>query len=258
MKTLENSFILGILPCVFYLPLIAPYENITIPEELKTVVAQVPVNATSCSVTCGLGFKVEELCVLTPAGERSNCSLRTSDCVASWLCGLRHVSAPAGSTLQLSCLGTEAAGVESQAYVYTWRLSPGLVTTNDGLFKPYKNPGPVVRLSPAREADAGTYRCDVQVAKTLRLVKRLYFGVRVIQSDLVDLNFQKSLTLEQQIAENEEEGNKANVTYVEIQQQPGFWQSKLLNEPLLGLALGVLGGVLGSIALYYSCKMRRS
>ncbi|NWX88127.1 TMM81 protein, partial [Nothoprocta pentlandii] len=250
MKTSESSLILGILPCIFHLPLIAPYQNITIPAELKTVVAKVPVNATSCSVTCGLGFKVEELCEVTPAGERKNCTLRTSDCVANWVCGLQHFSVPAGRAFQISCLSAQAMGVDSQAYIYTWRLAPGLITTNDGLFKPFKSTEPVIRLLPTRESDAGTYRCDVQVAKTLKVIKRIYFGVRVIQSDLVDLNFEKSLTLEQKIAENEEEGGKHNVTHIEMQQQQSFWQSKLLSDPWIGLAAGVLGGVLMSVVLY--------
>ncbi|NXD12072.1 TMM81 protein, partial [Nothocercus nigrocapillus] len=258
MKTLENSLILGILACVFYLPLIAPYKNITIPAELKSVVAKVSVNTTSCSVTCGLGFKVEEMCEITPAGERRNCSLRTSDCVARWVCGLLHFSVPAGRAFELSCLSAELTGVDSRAYIYTWRLAQGLITTNDVLFKPFRNADSVIRLSPARESDAGTYRCDVQVAKTFKVIKRVYFGIRVIQSDLVDLNFQKSLTLEQKIAESEEEGNKQNVTHIEVQQQQSFWQNKLLNEPLIGLAVGVLGGVLGSTVLSFLWKIRRS
>ncbi|NXA39626.1 TMM81 protein, partial [Eudromia elegans] len=258
MKTLENSLILGLLACVFYLPLIVPYQNITIPAELKSVVAKVSVNATACSVTCGLGFKVEEMCEITPAGERRNCSVHTSDCIANWVCGLLHFSVPTGRAFQISCLGAEAAGVDSRAYLYTWRVAHGLVTTNDVLFKPFKNAGSVIRLSPARESDAGTYRCDVQVAKTLKVIKRVYFGVRVIQSDLVDLNFQKSLTLEQKIAENEEEGRKQNGTPVETQEQQSFQQSKLWNEVFVGLAAGVLGGVLVIVMLYFLQKIWRS
>nr|XP_009670533.1 PREDICTED: transmembrane protein 81 [Struthio camelus australis] len=258
MRALENSLILGILACAFYLPLIVSYEKVTIPAELKSVVAKVLVNTTSCSVTCGLGFKMEEMCEITPAGERRNCTLRRSDCLTSWICGLLHFTVPVGKPFEISCLTSDVTGIDSQAYIYTWRLAQGLITTNDVLFRPFKNPDSVIRLSPARESDAGTYRCDVQMMKTFKVIKRIYFGVRVIQKDLVDLNFQKSLTLEQKIAENEEEGNKQNITHIEMRQQQSFWQSKLLNEPLIGVGSGVIGGVLVSISLYFLRKIWRS
>ncbi|KAM6233063.1 transmembrane protein 81 [Spheniscus humboldti] len=256
MKTLGNSHILGILLCAFYLLLVVSSETeITIPEELKSAVAKIAVNSTSCSVTCGLGFKLEEMCEISPDGGRRNCTLRRSDCLTSWVCGLLHFTVPVGKPFQFSCLTSDTVGFGSRAYSYTWRLAQGLITTNDVLFKPFKNPDSVIRFSPTRESDAGTYRCDVQMLKTFKVIKRVYFGVRVTQNDLVDLNFQKSLTWEQKLAANKEEGNTENSTHEEVQEQQHFWQGELFYECLVGVGSGVIGGVFVSMALYFFQKI---
>ncbi|KAM9217184.1 transmembrane protein 81 [Leptosomus discolor] len=255
METLRNSLILGMLLCAFSLPLVVSFGKVTIPAELKSAVAQVVVNTTSCSVTCGLGFKLEEICEITPAGERRNCTLRRSDCLTSWICGLVHFTVPVGQPFQFSCLTSDAIGSGSQAYGYTWRLARGLITTKDVLFKPFKNPDSVIRFSPTRESDAGTYRCDVQMLKTFKVIKRVYFGVRVIHGDLVDLNFQKSLTWEQKLAAKEVEGNPENGTHEAVQEQQRFWQGELFYECLVGVGSGVIGGVLVSVVL---CFLRRT
>ncbi|XP_072701156.1 transmembrane protein 81 [Ciconia boyciana] len=257
MKTLGNSHILGILLCAFCLLLVVSFDQVTIPAELKSAVAKVTVNTTSCSVTCGLGFKLEEMCEITPAGERRNCTLNRSNCLTSWVCGLLHFTVPAGKPFQFSCLTSDAVGFGSQAYSYTWRLAQGLITTNDVLFKPFKNPGSIIRFSPTSESDAGTYRCDVQMLKTFRVIKRVYFGVRVIQNDLVDLNFQKSLTWEQKLAANEEEGNTENSTHEEVRERQHFWQGVLFYDYLVGVGSGVIGSVLLSVALCFLQKILR-
>lgn len=257
MKTLGSRCALGVISCAFYLPLVVSFQRVTIPAELKSVVAKVAVNATSCSVTCGLGFKLEEMCEITPAGERRNCTMRRSPCLTTWGCGLLHFTIPVGKPFNFSCLSSDTVEFVSRAYTYTWRLAPGLITMNDVLFVPFKNPGFVVQFSPTRESDAGTYRCDVRMLKTFRVIKRVYFGVRVIRKDFVDLNFQKSLTHEQQLAENEVEGIKGNNTNVEVQQH--FWQRKSFYKSLVGIGSGVIGVVLLRVALRSLQKtLRRS
>ncbi|NXG79069.1 TMM81 protein, partial [Baryphthengus martii] len=255
VKTSGNSHVLGMLLLALCLPLGVSFDPVTIPAELRTVVAEVAVNATSCSVTCGLGIKLEEMCEITPDGERRNCTLRRSGCLTSWICGLLHFTVPAGKPFQVSCLASEAIGFDSGAYNYTWRFAPGLITTNDLLFEPFKNPSPLLRLSPSRESDAGTYRCDVRMSKTLKIVKRIYFGVRVIHSDLADLDFQKSLTWEQKLAENEQEGNVKNQTQAEAPERQHFWQGELFYVCLVGVGSGVIGGVLVSTALCFLKKI---
>ncbi|NXL56232.1 TMM81 protein, partial [Chordeiles acutipennis] len=257
MKTLGNGHILGILSCALCLPLVVSFEEVTVPADLKSAVARVVVNTTSCSVTCGLGFKLEEMCEITPAGERRNCTLLRSDCLTSWVCGLLHFTIPVGQRFQLSCLTSDTVGFDSQAYSYTWSFAHGLITTNDVLFKRLKNPSSVIRFSPIRESDAGTYRCDVQMLKTFRIIKRVYFGVRVIPKDLVDLNFQKSLTWEQKLAANKEGGDAESSTYEEVQEQQHFWQRQLFYECLVGAGSGVTGGVLVTMALHFLRKILR-
>ncbi|NWR89237.1 TMM81 protein, partial [Furnarius figulus] len=218
----------------------------TIPPELHSTVVKITVNSTPCSVTCGLGLKVEEMCEITPAGERRSCSLQRSLCLSTSICGLRHVSVPAGRPLRLSCLVESNPAFGKHTYGYTWRWAPGLITTNDLLFQPFRNPQPVLSLAPATEADAGTYRCDVQVRETFKVVKRVYFGLKVIPSNLVELNFQKSLTWEQKLVANLEEGSAGNSSQAG---QESFWKKKVFHEAMLGIGSGLVGGVLVSLML---------
>ncbi|NXJ79313.1 TMM81 protein, partial [Trogon melanurus] len=250
MKTLGVSHILVMLHCALSLPLVVSFDKVTIPPELKSVVARITVNATACSVTCGPGFKLEEMCEITPSGERRNCTVERSECLTNWICGLLHFTVPAGKPLELRCLDSDASSLGSRGYGWTWSFAHGLVTTNDVLFKPFKNPGPVVRFSATREADAGTYRCDVRKLKTLKVVKRIYFGVRVIQNKLVDLDFEKSLTWEQKLAAIKEEGKGGNSTYEEMREEQSFWQAELLYKCLIAAGIGVIVALLVKMALY--------
>ncbi|NXM26121.1 TMM81 protein, partial [Oxyruncus cristatus] len=209
--------------------------------KLRASVARIAVNSTPCSVTCGPGLKVEEMCEVTPAGERRNCSLVSSYCLGTFLCGLRHLSAPAGRPLQLPCLAPGAPGPGNRTYRYTWGLARGLITTNDLLFEPLRNSSPALSFAPAREAQAGTYRCDVRVLGSLKLVKRIYFGLRVVPRDLVDLNFRESLTWEQKLAANLREGSAGNGSR---EGRERSWEKEEVQEAVLGIGSGVVGGVL--------------
>ncbi|NXH42766.1 TMM81 protein, partial [Dicaeum eximium] len=216
---------------------------------LVALKAMVVVNSTPCSVTCGLGVKEEQRCEVSPAGEHRNCSLVRSRCLSDWICGLQHLSVPEGKPLQLICLTPEAASLEGPNFGYTWRFAQGLITTNDLLFRPFRNPGPSLSFSPALESHSGTYCCDVQVLSSFQLVKRICFGLRVIPKDLVDLNFQKSLTLEQQLAASGKEppGNASGPA--EQDQQGDFWGKQWFYEIVLGIGSGVITGILFSLAL---------
>ncbi|NXC41389.1 TMM81 protein, partial [Penelope pileata] len=258
MKNIWSSCILGMLPCAFYLPLAVSFPKVTIPPELQTAVARIAVNSTSCSVTCGLGFKLEEMCEVTPTGKRRNCSSRRSHCLTTWTCGLLHFTVPMGKPFELNCLTPDIIALGSKGYSCTWRIAPGLITMNDLLFVLLRNPGFAVRFSPTQESDAGTYRCDVRVLKTFRVVKRVYFGLRVIRKELVDLNFEKSLTREQKLAASNEEGIKANTTLTDVEEKKHFWQRKSFFKSLIGIGCGVLGIVVLCAALRYVQKMTRS
>ncbi|NXM00517.1 TMM81 protein, partial [Tyrannus savana] len=216
--------------------------------QLRASVARIAVNSTPCSVTCGPGLKVEEMCEVTPAGERRNCSLVGSYCLVGSLCGLRHLRAPAGRPLRLTCLAPGAPRPGNHTYRYTWGLARGLITTNDLLFQPLRNSSPALEFSPAREAHAGTYRCDVRLLGGPKLVKRVYFGLRVIPGDLVDLNFQQALSWEQKLVAHLQEGNGSR------EGRERFWGQEEFAEAALGIGSGVVGGVLLSLLL---CCLQR-
>ncbi|NWI57877.1 TMM81 protein, partial [Calyptomena viridis] len=243
MKALQRSPLPALLLCALCIPAAHP-DAISIPEQLKATVVKIAVNSTPCSVTCGLGLKVEEMCEVTPAGERRNCSLLRSLCLSSWVCGLRHLSVPAGRPVLLSCLASEPAGFGKHTYGYTWAVARGLVTTNELLFQPLRNPRPALRLSPAEEADAGTYRCDVQVLETFKVVKRIYFGLKVLPSELVGLDFQKALAWQQEVEANVKEGGNGGRAGRERS-----WEKGLFYEVLLGVGSGVISGILVSLLL---------
>ncbi|NWS76052.1 TMM81 protein, partial [Crotophaga sulcirostris] len=247
MKTLRNSLIRGILPCAFYLPLVTSVGNVTIPAELKTAVVKVAVKSTSCSVTCGVGFKLEEMCELTPFGGRRNCTLRRTECLTKWVCGIHYFTIPVGKPFQISCLTSDTDNFGNQAY--KWGFAQGLVTTKDELFKLLQTTNSFIKFSPIRESDAGTYRCDVRMLKAFRIIKRIYFGVRVIRSDLVELNFQKSLTREQKLAVTKKKESTESSSYEEGQEQRHFWNKELVYECLVGVGTGVVAGVLVSVSL---------
>ncbi|NXY16636.1 TMM81 protein, partial [Atrichornis clamosus] len=248
---MKNSRILGMLLCALCVPAALPAGTGPIPEELKAAVARIAVNSTPCSVTCGLGVKLERLCEMTPAGERRNCSLVRSRCLSDWICGLRHFAVPEGKPFQLTCLAPDAASVGKQTYGYTWRFARGLITTSDVLFQPFRNPSPSLSFSPARESHSGTYRCDVQVLSSFKLIQRTYFGLRVIPRELVDLNFQESLTWEQKLAADGKGGSAGNGTGRGARERrKDFWEEKWFYEVVLGIGSGVTGGILLSLGLY--------
>lgn len=226
----------------------------SIPPGLKAVVQ---VNSTPCSVTCGLGVKEERLCQLSPAGERSNCSRVRSLCLSTWICGLQHLSIPEGTPFQLSCLNPDTASLERLDFGYTWRFARGLITTNELLFEPFRNPSPWLIFSPALESHSGTYRCDVQVLSSFHIVKRIYFGLRVIPRGLVDLDFQKSLTWEQQLAAGGEEARNASGSSGEREQRKKFWEKPWFHEAVLGIGSGVIVGILVSVGLCCLDRIRR-
>ncbi|NWH73557.1 TMM81 protein, partial [Piaya cayana] len=251
MKTPWNSLILGTFPCAFSLLFVASGDKVTVPAELMTVAVKVAVKSSGCSVTCGMGFRVEELCEVTPEGEQRNCSLRRTDCLTTWLCGIVYFTVPVGESLQISCL---TRGTDSFAnQTCKWGLAPGLITTKDELFEPFENPNCFIKFSPVRESSAGTYRCDV--LKTSKITKRIYFGVRVIWNDFVELNFGKYLTEEQKLAANKEGGSPGNKTYEEVQEKQRPGEKELIYEHLVGIGSGAAVGVLVIVALCYLKKI---
>lgn len=246
MKTGATVFILGILVLITYLPLVltAP-EPLDIPEKLQNTVGRVIVNTTACSVTCGLGYKEETSCVVGPYGLRRDCESQRLECLTNWICGMLHFTIDNGKEFELSCLSPDILNKGQEAFRFTWKFAQGIISTNDEIFKPFRANSPFLRFKPVYEYNSGTYRCDVQLLKNLKLVKRLYFGLRVLPPKLVNLNFQQSLTEDQKLVDKGWEVN------LDSESKPHLpvWQKKVTSALGIGIAAGVVGGVLVSIAV---------
>ncbi|XP_012372340.2 transmembrane protein 81 [Octodon degus] len=250
-RTSAMSWIVGSLVFSVYLPLATTSpKTLAIPKELQKAVGKVIVNATSCTVTCGLGYKEETVCEVGPDGVRRKCMSQRLECLTNWICGMLHFTVLVGEEFELSCLSSDILEVGKEAFRFTWRLARGIISTNDEVFRPFRANSHLVKFRPAQEYDSGTYRCDVQLLKNLRLVKRLYFGLRVLPPKLVNLNFQQSLTEEQKLVE---EGLEVNLDNYSKPHRPK-WQKKVASALGIGIIGGVMGGMVVSTTL---CRVLR-
>ncbi|KAJ8274710.1 hypothetical protein COCON_G00093350 [Conger conger] len=163
-------------------------------EDLESISSEVIVRRGPCSATCGLGLRTEEKCVLEEGGTPRDCQERRVWCLLTWQCGLHTLTAATGGTVVLDCL-SEVTRVQGRfGFFLSWRYARGVVTTDDGLFARWHAPGlDRLTLNPLREENAGTYRCDVQDSAH-RMVKRVYFGVKVLPADVIQLNFTSALS----------------------------------------------------------------
>lgn len=250
-----TGFILGSLLFANYLPFAVTLpKTLAIPEKLQEAVGQVIVNATTCTVTCGLGSKEETVCEVGPDGVRRKCKSQRLECLTNWVCGMVHFTILVGKEFELSCLSSEILEIGQEAFRFTWKLARGIISTDDEVFKPFRALTHVVKFESAQEYDAGTYRCDVQLLKNLRLVKRLYFGLRVLPPNLVNLNFHQSLTEDQKLVDEGLEVNLDN--YTRPHRPP--WRKKVAITLGIGIASGVTGSVLVSIAVYGGLRATNS
>ncbi|XP_011371307.1 transmembrane protein 81 [Pteropus vampyrus] len=252
MKTLSTVFILGSLVLAMYLPLVVTLpKTLAIPEKLQEAVGKVIVNATTCTVTCGLGYKEETVCEVGPDGVRRKCKSQRLECLTNWICGMLHFTVLIGKEFELSCLSSDILEIGKEAFRFTWRLARGIISTDDEVFKPFRASSHFVKFQSTQEYDSGTYRCDVQLLKNLRLVKRLYFGLRVLPPNLVNLNFHQSLTEEQKLVD---EGLEVNLDNYSRPHRPP-WEKKVAIALGVGVASGVTGTVLVSIVLYSGLRV---
>ncbi|XP_030077474.1 transmembrane protein 81 [Microcaecilia unicolor] len=232
------------------------FQTITFPAEFRTVTAKVLVNSTTCSVTCGLGYKDDVVCLILPDGSKTNCEVRRQSCLTNWVCGLQTFTVAVGSPFKISCFTTIVFGTGSQSLLYNWRVARGIITTDDALFKPFKTKNYTIRFDPAVEKDAGTYRCDVQLVVNLKLIKRVYFGVKIISKKLVNLDFEKFLTSKEKLealAAAEEVKPKDREVKKDIP-----WQTKALYVCLIGGGSGFLAALIVGLILYFLFLKKQS
>ncbi|XP_001507541.1 transmembrane protein 81 [Ornithorhynchus anatinus] len=262
-KVSDPGFILGILAFAFYVPSVGSSSvTVTIPQELWSASGKVVVNATTCTVTCGLGYKEEAICEVGPDDVKRNCVIQRSECLTNWICGMVHFTIPVGKAFELSCLSSEIVAVGREAFRFTWRLARGIISTDDALFKPYRSNAHFIKLPAARESDSGTYRCDVQLIRNMKPVKRVYFGLRVISHLLVNLNFDESLTESQKLVDRGQEAVILSNSTGDVTRPPPPpplrlppWKRKAGVAVGAGVVCGAVGGVLVSLFLRYLLKV---
>ncbi|XP_061554631.1 transmembrane protein 81 [Phycodurus eques] len=173
-------------------------------EEVQVQV-QVVINSTPCSVTCGMGVKVQTVCKLKdgqkaleekheafPQGdeELEQCHDVEVRCRESWQCGLKTVTMTTGERLELNCLvENNKKLVNKLLWRVSWHRATGVISSDDSLFARWESPQvDLVVLDPVKEEDAGTYRCDVLDANFRRL-KTVYWGVRVLPRGVLNLDY---------------------------------------------------------------------
>ncbi|XP_075958596.1 transmembrane protein 81 [Anarhichas minor] len=228
-------------------------------EEVDRMLVKVIVDSSPCSTTCGLGVKTQTLCLLED-GETAteevtskdgtkvseDCRVRKVKCLESWQCGLRTMTVTSGERVEIDCLGEVMEAMGRFSWRVSWRYARGIITSDDSLF--IRRDAPLldrVILDPIREEDAGTYRCIVQDV-TLRRVKSVYWGIRVLPVGILNLDYESSL------AQWDSTGNQQNETASDQHHQ----KMALLYPMLISLSLSGVGAGLMLLALYWTVKRR--
>ncbi|XP_068590004.1 transmembrane protein 81 [Cebidichthys violaceus] len=228
-------------------------------EEVDRVTAEVIVDSSPCSITCGLGFQTQTLCLLKDgetateevtskdgAEVSEDCRVRKVKCLESWQCGLRTMTVTSGQRVEIDCLGEVMEAMGRFSWRVSWRYARGIITSDDSLFVRWDAPLlDRVILDPIREEDAGTYRCIVQDV-TLRRVKRAYWGIRVLPVGIINLDYESSL------AQWDSTGHQQNETVSDQHYQ----ETALLYTMLISLSLSGVGAGLMLLGLYWTVKRR--
>ncbi|MBN3324454.1 TMM81 protein, partial [Atractosteus spatula] len=217
-------------------------------QELQAVTAQVVVRSSPCSAMCGLGLRTEELCLLGGGGVREGCEERKAECLVTWDCGLSTFTVTAGDTQELDCLGEVMETMGRFRFVFSWRYARGVVTTDDSFFRRYAVP-PLDRLvlDPVREADAGTYRCDVKDSR-YRMLKRVFFGVKVLPAKVVHLQYTGALSQWDALKDNQT-GDGFNSTSIATSESLAFSQVK----KIILYSLCISSGLAATMFLLLCC-----
>ncbi|KAK9515232.1 hypothetical protein VZT92_025893 [Zoarces viviparus] len=228
-------------------------------EEVDRMLVEVIVDSSPCSTTCGLGVKTQTLCLLengeTATGEvtskdgtevSKDCHVRKVKCLESWQCGLRTMTVTSGERVEIDCLGEVMEAMGRFSWRVSWRYAGGIITSDDSLFIGWDAPLlDRVILDPIREEDAGTYRCVVQDV-TLRIVKSVYWGIRVLPVGILNLDYKSSL------AQWDSTGNQQNETASDQHHQ----RMAFLYPMLISLSLSIVGAGLMLLGLYWTVKRR--
>ncbi|XP_069802462.1 transmembrane protein 81 [Dendropsophus ebraccatus] len=172
---------------------------VTIPRELESVSIRAVVETTECSVTCGLGSKVEKRCLVDRSGIQQDCEVVRVDCLTNWVCGMQVFTMKVGDRFSMDC-HLPSSATRGGTKLYHWKVALGMVSNNDNRFRPLNNKNSTIVFESIQEKNAGTYRCDVQTEDDLKFVKRVYFAVRIFTPGIIDIDFDKYVINKQKLA----------------------------------------------------------
>ncbi|XP_075706820.1 transmembrane protein 81 [Rhinoderma darwinii] len=219
---------------------------VTIPRQMESVSIGAIVEATECSVTCGIGSKIEKRCLVDRSGIQKDCEVVMVECLSNWLCGTQVNTVKVGDHLVMDCQ-IPPTGTAGGRKLYYWKIAHGIVSNNDLYFRPLKVRNSTIVFVSIEEKDAGTYRCDVQREDDLKLVKRSYFGVRIITPGIIDINYDKYLISKQKLAASAE-GLLAQTVEQKVESKGGIYYVGI------GSGVGILTGMV--VLLLIRCTIR--
>uniref|UniRef100_A0A8C5LUN5 Transmembrane protein 81 n=1 Tax=Leptobrachium leishanense TaxID=445787 RepID=A0A8C5LUN5_9ANUR len=237
------------LASIVYDPVLENLKYVTIPEQLKGVSVKMIIKSSPCSVTCGVGSKLEKQCIVDKYGIRSDCEEVQVKCVATWFCGMFTYTLRLGQSFTMDCLSRDDYGAANQGVLYFWKIARGILTADDMLFELLETRTFSVTLSSIMEKDAGTYRCDVQNYYDQKLLKRIYYGIKVISPATFDLDYDKYLINKGQmetLAGQNSMTSNGNDTEERIQ----MFSNRMYFIVGIGSGVGILAGIILAVVLF--------
>ncbi|XP_041432712.1 transmembrane protein 81-like [Xenopus laevis] len=207
------------------------------------------VESGECSVTCGNGVKMEKRCFVDTSGETSDCQKVMSPCSISVPCQLMTFQRKPGDEFAVDCMTEEEVKEQGEVNIY-WKHAKGIITTDARVFRPLKLRSSILTFPSLQVENTGTYRCDAQRKADGLLAKQVYFGLKVINPEVFDLEFRKYVRnkkfLEDVPALETEDTEK-------VSPQP---VNKLLIIVATGIGTGLLVGIVIWLLLLFLCRAK--
>ncbi|XP_073443402.1 transmembrane protein 81 [Dendrobates tinctorius] len=224
------------------------FFTVAIPQEWEGVSMRAVVETTECSVTCGTGTKREKRCLVDRSGVHTNCEVVMVECLSNWLCGTEVYTLRDGERLTMDCRIPTSSNFVGDLKLYYWKKAAAIVSVNDNYFRTLKVRNSSITFQSIKEKDAGTYRCDVQRNGDMKIVKRIYFAVRVITPGIIDINFDKNVISKTKLEALAQEHNPLDAKKL-IEKYGGT-----STYVVIGSAIGILIGVV--VLVFCRCYFR--
>ncbi|XP_056414054.1 transmembrane protein 81 [Hyla sarda] len=221
---------------------------VTIPRELESVSVRAVLESTECSVTCGIGSKKEKRCLVDRSGIQ-DCEEVIVDCFNNWQCGMEVYTVKVGDHFTMDCRIPSTGTLGGNKHYY-WKIARGIVSNNEQYFRPLKIRNSTIIFESIQEKNAGTYCCDVHREDDLKLVKRIFFAVRIFTPDIIDINYDKYVISKQKLAV------MAEGLTTEVGEQKVISNEELYTYVGIGSAVGLLAGVVILLLIRRTCRAK--